>query len=452
MFRVTIQNIQNITNGFFEFNEQEYGLICIVGKNASGKTTLIRSLANIAISDIFLNQCNKYIFNENSSIKYELDDHVYTYEYSQSLKALDCKGNIPSADIVKTFSIESAFPYGSRYTPFAGRVSPEDDKRLRFLIKLNKISSPNNLIDFMNKIYGKDRYDNLKECIVNGKPICFVMYNSIYIREDFFSTGELFLINLYRTFYQQEKRIIIIDEIDSSLDAEAQVNLLKYLREYSVKYKKIVIFTTHSLALMKTLGEKELFYLSNDNNQITIKLKSYHYIKSLLYGFVGFDRFILVEDKRVCAFIEYLIKEKIRKVFFRYKVLALYGCNSVVDLYQRNLNEKFLCEYNKNILIILDGDQKEESKYEELPCNFLPFDDVEKCLYTIYCDKPEKIKKFVEDKAYSYKATAKKFNDISKKFYRNIKDKIKDEEKIFDFIIQEISCEELIEKIDGFLK
>jgi ABC-type dipeptide/oligopeptide/nickel transport system ATPase subunit len=83
---------------------------------------------------------------------------------------------------------------------------------------------------FLKLIYDSNKFDDLNTTNINGVDYYFLFSeNGRYIREDHFSTGEYFVINLYRLL-NSNNDLIIIDEIDTSLDAAAQVRLIKELR------------------------------------------------------------------------------------------------------------------------------------------------------------------------------------------------------------------------------
>lgn len=448
MFKIEVNHIQGISHCIFEITQESPNLQCIVGKNASGKTTFIRAIANIAMSDVFRTQCTRHIFNESQSkIIYELSGNRYNYFYNQRLRALDCKGSIPEDHDVKKFCIESSFPYGNRYS-YIQKIK-SNDKDIRAQISLKNYESPQSLIDFMNLIYKTTRFNNIKEITLNKLSVCvFLRSNGKYIREDHLSSGEFFLINLYRTFKDPEKKFIIIDEIDSALDAEAQVNLVKYLRELSNKENKKIIFTSHSLALIKTLSPGELLYLSNDEGTVTLKPQSYHYIKSLLFGFKGFDKYILVEDQMTQNFIMYLIHTKIPTSFFKYKILPVGTAQSVISLYNKNKEEQFLSE-EKDVTIILDGDQK--SKSSPNFHLFLPFKDIELYLFELFKDNPQNMHALTKNN-FKFTPKSEKASNASKSFYKSLLKHVDNQEKqIFDFILNQGLCSELISRLHIFL-
>jgi len=201
------------------------------------------------------------------------------------------------------------------------------------------------------------------------------------IREDYLSSGEYFLIRLYRTITGPAS-LVVVDEIDISLDAAAQVKLLEQLRLLCRTYKRNILFTTHSLAMMRTLKEDELLYMEDAGQATVLTPQPYSYIKAILFGFSGWDRYILTEDKRLHDFLNFLIFNKCIPSFFRVKIIYIGGHNNVVSLLERNRDERFFSDV-KNVIAILDGDAKNQyPKVERI--FFIPFESVEKAIYALH--------------------------------------------------------------------
>nr|WP_198984183.1 AAA family ATPase [Herbaspirillum sp. ASV7] len=88
-------------------------------------------------------------------------------------------------------------------------------------------------------------------------------YESISSGED--NLGAIFnkLIGFQRAFHKDGKAgngIFCIDEFESSLHPVAQINLFRYLYDWSAKYRVQIVITTHSLHLIQDL------YLNHKNN------------------------------------------------------------------------------------------------------------------------------------------------------------------------------------------
>lgn len=138
-------------------------------------------------------------------------------------------------------------PYGNRFNFFQSISNA--DHEIRRNIVLENYSHPDELIDLFGAIYNSSKFDNLRCITIKKKTYyCLILGESRYIREDYLSSGEYFLISLYRNIVSSRK-LIVIDEIDISLDAAAQAKLVEQLRLSCQKYAVNIVFTTHSLTL-----------------------------------------------------------------------------------------------------------------------------------------------------------------------------------------------------------
>ncbi|MEL0636498.1 AAA family ATPase [Marinomonas sp. TI.3.20] len=376
-FEIKLKNIQHIKSLELKFDLSENKIMCLSGKNSVGKTTLFRSVRNLYLNNTFIETAAPYIFQDDSYIEYRVEDYVIKFSYNKRLGSIDTKQDI-SDELKGLFLVELSIPHGERFDQFQ-RLSNLDEE-LRSKIALGEYSEAADLIEFLNEIYCDNRFDGLKNVKIKGKDCCFILKDDVsryYIREDYFSSGEYFLINLYRNI-KRGKKVIFIDEIDISLDASAQVNLIRSLRVYCKHYGVNIFFTTHSLALMKTLESDELFYIESyqDGSGFSIENRSYNFIKSVMYGFNGFDKYILTEDERLAHYLEYLISD-FGSVFYKYKIIYIGGASQVVDLARRNLNSSFLAK-GSDVIIVLDGDQVDEEYHADFDnINFLPFSNIE---------------------------------------------------------------------------
>jgi len=375
--QVSLESIQHVVSLTLEVDLSAPGLICLVGRNGTGKTTLVRALRNLSSADTFVKTATRYAFSPNSRITYNVDGVKVTFEYDDQIRTLNSRGVIPS-ELRSLISAELPMPHGTRFNYF--RSASEADLDIRKAIALNNYGNPNELVDFLTAIYGSIRYSNMAEVTVKGKKYyAIIKDNGIYIREDYLSSGEYFLINLYRTI-KGSAQLIVIDEIDISLDAAAQANLAMWLRSFCAKYKRKILFTTHSLALMRQLKTGELFYIDEKQGHISINPRSYSYAKARLFGFSGWDRYILTEDEVLLGFIEAIIRRYCTQIFFSYKIIFIGGGTQVVGLMKNNKREQFLSSPD-NVIAILDGDQKNVKFANHPKVYMIPIDSVEKAIY-----------------------------------------------------------------------
>ena len=347
----------------------------MVGKNGTGKTTLVRAIKNLLSADTFSKTASPYIFNNESQIDYHIDGKDYSYKYDSKLKAMDTKDSVP-LDIRNSIKVELPIPYGIRFNQFQklGKI----DSELRGKITLKEYNSPDELIAFLGAVYSDNRFSMLKEVTIKKDSCYFILEeDNYYIREDYLSSGEYFLIHLYKLI-QEDLRLIVIDEIDISLDASAQVNLVKELRRICNEKKIRIVFTTHSLALMKTLKKDELQYLDELDGRVTVEPTSYNYVKSFLFGFKGWDKYILTEDIVLEAYINYLIKTlQGEPSLCKFKIIPVGGGANVVKLMEKNDDEEFL-SMSDNVICVLDGDQRNEPYAQgKKQVLFTPFNNIE---------------------------------------------------------------------------
>lgn len=365
----------------FSVDLSQNSLMCIVGKNGAGKTTLIRAISNLTSTDVFAKTASPYIFEESSKITYTIGEEEYLFQYNSNLQTIDTKSIIDN-QIKEGISVELPIPHGLRFNHFQklGKI----DETLRKSISLHEYSAPEELINFLSKVYNSTQFQNLKEVRIKKEVYYFILKSDdFYIREDYLSSGEYFVIYLYKLI-QRKCKLIAIDEIDISLDASAQANLINELREFCKENDVNIIFTTHSLALMKTLDDSELYYMDNTESIITLKNTSYNYVKSILFGFQGWDKYILTEDIMLENYLTHLINHDTPRIFYKYKIIYIGGGTNVVNLMERNKRDNFLSA-TENVISILDGDQKEERYCRNNDdVLFIPFSSVQKQLECHY--------------------------------------------------------------------
>lgn len=373
---ISIQDVQHFKKIDFSVNLAEKSLICITGKNGSGKTTLIKAIKNLVSADTFQKTSSSRSFSIKSKIHYKLNGKDIVFKYDIDKKLIDSRDSIPNS-LRKQIFIELPIPHGERFN-FFQKIS-EIDPDLRSLIVAGRYSSPNELINFLNSIYATNKFEKLVEVRIRKVPYyAIILDDGYYLREDYFSSGEYFLISLYRRIVSGYLAIFI-DEIDISLDAAAQVRLVEWLRTFNGAYNTTFVFTTHSLAMMRMLDPNELFYMEERADGSTaIENRSYAFIKSTLFGFNGWDKYILTEDDVLKDFMEHLISKYCKQSFYQHKIIYVGGGTNTTDLMKRNETERFFSKDKKNVIAILDGDQKKlpHANKENVYC--IPMESVEK--------------------------------------------------------------------------
>lgn len=423
-FKLQIKNIQHIKDFTFEVDLSKNKLMAVVGKNGVGKTLLFKSIQNLITSNTFSKTSNKHIFNQDSQIIYTIDFHKsYIFIYNDSVETLDLKENIDD-ETIKNINVELPIPFGERFQFIRfGDI----DSSLRANIVTQKYNKPEQLIELLNFIYDTDRFNNLIEVEISKKKFyAIVLEDDYYIREDYLSSGEYFVINIYKLI-QSRCKLIAIDEIDISLDAMAQVRFIKKLRKIIQEYEINLIFSTHSLGIMKMLESNELFYMDFNDGNCTIENKSYNYIKSLLYGFTDYDKYLLVEDDVLKDFIDFILSGE--KIFHKYIVLPIGGADNVVKLMEKN-SEKEVFGKIENVKSVLDGDMSSKTIYNSRgDILFLPFESIEKDLYSF--NSSENFINFIQEEINKFNLQ----NVNAKTLYKVvIREEKKTQIEIFEFL------------------
>jgi len=354
---VGIKNIKGLTELEATFDFSEKDVVIITGKNGSGKTTLIKAFRLLYDLQVFDKTSNANSLNLNSSVTFKLGNVVpdLAFSYNSKLKALDTKQPLPSKHLVLS---ELPIPFGNRFEQFS--LVAKFDSDIRTNIASSKYEQARGITDFLGQIYPEgERFRELCQTKAGKFTFYFMLQDSdYYIREDHFSSGEFFLIQLYRLVTSGAK-LIVIDELDISLDASAQVKFLAAIKPILERHGSKLIMVTHSLALMETANEGDLYYLERQKNTVTLEQRSFGYVKSDLYGFKGRDRYILTEDTVLAGFIEYLIRASEIKPFFNYDIIPVGGEPQVRGMAAKN-DELEIFGPSDRVLVVTDGDIFEE--------------------------------------------------------------------------------------------
>ncbi len=250
LFRVELRDVRPVKALTFSLDLDRNAPLCIVGRNGAGKTTLAKSIMNFALADTFRRTTSGGALRESSIVRYTVDDASFEFTYDPAVGTLSTRRPVPKS-LRSLVAVELPIPHGQRFSYF--HVLVEADPDIRRAIILDDDSRPDGMIRFLTNIYGDARFEDLREVKFSRGACCFYrVEEGRYVREDYFSSGEFFLVNLYRRL-QSGARLIFIDEIDISLDAAAQARLVEELRSLCTEFSVNVVFTSHSLALMTAI-------------------------------------------------------------------------------------------------------------------------------------------------------------------------------------------------------
>lgn len=373
---VDIRALQHLAEISVSFDFSRDPLICMTSRNGVGKTSIIKALALLKDTAIVSKTSSVFSISEETQIDVKINEDVYSFRFSD--------GDLDTKNILRDeafLNVELPIPYGKRFSEFPSLGSIDMTLREKYLKR--DYEEAHELIAFLNSVYRDEKkFQNLKVVSIKGVNYYFLpLDNNRYIREDYFSSGEFFVISIFKMI-TSSSRLIIIDEIDVSLDSSAQVSLMGAIRNICVEREIKILFTTHSLAIMKTIYEygTPIIYLKNENGTVSHNRVSYSFIQMEMFGFQGYDKFIFTEDVTLEHYIN--LKLSTMETKNRVKVIYIGGCSNVVDLMKRNSATGFICS-SKDAIAVLDGDAK--TQYGHRPDVIIsPYDDIEDEIFRKY--------------------------------------------------------------------
>lgn len=232
-------------------------IICIVGKNSTGKTIFLEMLSTIITeinlyysknqfnNNYNLNNSNFTLFNQsNFDFKIEFDNEGMNYEITREKEQI--RG--------------STLPFGKDAGVGISMI-PGMDIHLNFLTNLNKYSQ--NFIPKNSFIFNKAlSYVNLKYDYCQN----FYVNETVKLFKWDLSEGEKSIIDIFSLFpekyYSKEENLYLLDEPDKYLNNDLKRKYISLLQE-AINEKDQIIFTTHSTELISDLEEIQVYKCEN---------------------------------------------------------------------------------------------------------------------------------------------------------------------------------------------
>lgn len=443
--RVSLRLVNNIDSLDIDFDYPDSNIIVITGRNGVGKTTIIKSFYLLSDPDIYSKSSGEDAVSDASQVSFSLDGiEPFGFYYNANLGAFDTRDGIPGEGVIIS---ELPIPYGARFQQFS-KIA-KFDSELKINIASTDYEQASDLIGFLSEVYISSKFDNLKSTRIKNKEFYFILKEGdYYIREDHFSSGEFFLIQLYRLISSGAK-LILVDELDVALDAVAQVNLYSSIKPILQANDSRLIVISHSLAFMGTVDEGGLYYLEEDGGNASLEARSFGYIKSDLFGFRGYDRYILTEDEVLEGFIEFLIRHYSIDCHYRHITIGVAGVNQLKMIVEKNDARQIFTDSDK-VLCVVDGDVfpgLQEGYNGTTRILSTPVDDLESHLYL----NRNALLSDVELPTYKEAANVKK---ASKRYWKWLmNDKGISAEQLYRIIVESknVDVAQLKGEIEGFL-
>jgi energy-coupling factor transporter ATP-binding protein EcfA2 len=264
--KLTITNLKNISSLNFEIPSP--GAYLLTGTNGSGKTTLLTCLSRLrnsgAFQKGFRSSANPHLdSHRGASVRYEIDNDLVTYTYVEERWAPLPRRN--SGLLAKC-----GFPEVTYIAADGDRVEPKKDEFSPRRVKLTEKS----LRNYLNEIFDTERFNDL--CYINltrgGQNRAYLIRQTrpgkqtLYFSEKNFSLGELCVLKLLLSLENMpDQSLVLIDELELAVHPRAQTKLFQHLEKLAAKKKLTIIFSTHSVTLIKTTERKKILFLQNIN-------------------------------------------------------------------------------------------------------------------------------------------------------------------------------------------
>lgn len=261
-----IRNLRNIRRLRFEIPDP--GVWLLTAGNGAGKTTLLACLRRIGQSNAFPIHFPSSLRSERldnhseGTVTYEIEGETVEYAYRGERWTPRPRSNSHLFDELGYPSVMYVGATADRLTP-----RPEDcDTR-------NIRAANPAIIVAANAIFDTDKFSRLRTInLTRGAGNdAFVLALGppphTYHSEKHFSLGELCVLKLLRLLREvQDDSMIIVDELEMALHPRAQVNLLRYLQEQAAEKSLTVIFSTHSVTLLKSIDRRRIIYLDKQDD------------------------------------------------------------------------------------------------------------------------------------------------------------------------------------------
>ncbi|MCI9083745.1 MAG: ATP-binding protein [Lachnospiraceae bacterium] len=429
---VKIHNVKNIDDFNFEV-PVEKGLYALTGENGSGKSTVI----SCAAAAFYVPSFEDYFGNPREGAYIEFDFNGR----KRSVKEKDGEWKKPSNTLGITGFYEGSIVFGNRFKDI--------DYSLLGKLATIKFEQLNNASDFVKKSLGsilhddEDYYQTLY-VLKNEEAKRLGLQRSTYyfknkgalISQLNMSTGENLLLTilssierrLKKKVYGETPAFMFLDEVELALHSSALRRLVFFLKDIAEKNNTVVLFSTHSIELIRSISSENIFYLQRHvDNSIEVINPCYpvYATRNLESSNYGHDYIIMVEDDLAKTIVERILRDKRLLSNKRVLVISVGGWTQVLRFAYDTIRSNLALSTTK-ILMVLDRDikdsvagfiKKEKMGFSNKP-SYLPIKSLEKYLL-------EKLVKNVDIILFrelnDYLFQAKSLDAIIKEYNTNVK-------------------------------
>lgn len=366
---ISIQNLRNIKTLDFEMPGE--GVWLLAGGNGSGKTTLLACIRRIGHAYAFPLHFPSSLQSEAldnfslAKIIYRINDEEVEYAYRGERWAPRPRRN---SHLLRQFGYQSVLYIGAtadRITP-----RPEDFSTARVRRASDTLKAA------ANRLFETQKFDELRTINLTrgaGNQAFVLRVKSPprarFHSEKQFSLGELCILKLIRDLEEcPDRSLLLIDELEMALHPRVQIQLYKYLVEIAQEKRLTVIFSTHSVSLLKSVPRKQLIFLQQTDQGIEALRGCFptYIIGNITLGEERApDRVIYVEDETAKHIVSALVKLSLSdtyanqiQLFPTVKIVPIGGYDAVVRFLAQH--DALLPEVVRSFAL-LDADVKDEA-------------------------------------------------------------------------------------------
>lgn len=407
--RLQIENIKNIQTAdlLLPFDNDIYSF---VGANGCGKSTIMLCLAQLI--KLQLNSLSYGDYSQDSFVRFEYNGITSKWvnnrgQWIREENPLKIKG-----------LYEGSLFYGTRFMDSSNIEELIMSKRLTdkeicdadvYIKQHLSFILQNDTTHYSTLKRVRNRF--IAESLgISNIPYFIEAHDSI-ISQYRMSSGECLLISLLHFIYNSiiriplpddQKILVLIDELELALHPVAVVRLLDFLKELVKDHPNIIVYlSTHSPEIIKSIPPQKLYKINNNNGIVTLENNCYpSYLIRDLYCSISPDFLLLVEDELSQLFVNRILDKNELRTSKLVHCVPVGGWQNVLELHDELYRKKVLGTDTK-IISILDGDvdgklSKRQKRYPHL---FLPIQSIEKYLYSVIKEKSNPtLRKKINDK------------------------------------------------------
>ena len=366
--KIKLENIRSVSE--LDFAIPDRGVWLLTGGNGAGKSSLLACLRRIGYRLAFpihfpgSQRSDKLDSFSGAKITYELNGDSVVYAYSGVRWVPTPK---KGGEVLDNFGFKRVLYIAAN----ADRITPRpEDFDVRRTARAKRY-----IVDNANTIFATDRFSDLRTVNVTrgAGNQAFVMGHEdspkTYHSEKNFSMGELCILNLLKQLVDcPNNSLLLIDELELALHPRAQIELLRFLTAEASRKSLTVIFSTHSVSLLKAVQRSQIILLNNTGSG-TVEVVNGCF-PTFALGNIALDEerlpdsIVYVEDEMALNIVEPILKLCILQKYNgndlapTVRVLPIVAFHAVVKFLRMNLGN---LPAHVSQMAALDEDVKSES-------------------------------------------------------------------------------------------